>query len=55
VVENVPGCDGMRTFKREGVQSAILVPVRAREEVLGAIHLGSRTPRESIPFLVEIV
>ena len=45
VVENVADCDGLRTLKREGVQSAILLPVRTKDEVLGVMQLGSRTPR----------
>lgn len=46
IEENVPQCDGLRTMKREGVHSAIVVPVRAREDVLGVVQLGSRTPRK---------
>ncbi|MCH8055385.1 MAG: GAF domain-containing protein [Deltaproteobacteria bacterium] len=42
VVEDVPASEGLRTFKREEVRSAILVPVCTQEEVLGVIELGSR-------------
>ena len=46
VEENVPGCDGLKTFKAEGIQSAIVVPVRVKERGLGTIQLGSRSPRK---------
>jgi len=36
----------MSTFKREGVQSAIIVPIFSQEEGLGIIEVGSRTPRK---------
>jgi signal transduction histidine kinase len=36
----------MRTFKAEGIQSLLVVPVRTQEKVLGTLHLGSRTPRK---------
>ena len=37
---------GMRTLKKEGVCTAVAVPLRNYEEVLGVIQLGSRTRRE---------
>jgi two-component system OmpR family sensor kinase len=43
--ENVQACKGLRTFKREQVESFVQVPVRAESEVLGIIQLASRTPR----------
>jgi len=49
VEENVPECDGLRTIKREGPKSAIVVPVRAQEEVLGVLVLASRTPHKFFP------
>jgi len=45
-VEDVPAVEGMSTFKREGVQSAIIVPIFSQEEGLGIIEVGSRTPRK---------
>jgi PAS domain S-box-containing protein len=45
IVEDVPASRGLAVFKNEEVQSAILVPIMAVEEVLGTIQLGSRTPR----------
>lgn len=58
VVENVPEFDGMRTFKKEDVQSAIVIPVLAQGQILGTIQLGSRKPRtfgrEEIHFLEAI-
>ena len=46
VEEAVQSCDGLRTFKKEGVQSFVQVPVRADGEVLGIIQLATRTPRK---------
>ncbi|TAK02253.1 GAF domain-containing protein, partial [bacterium] len=55
VVENVPLARGLQPFKKEGVQSAIVVPVRAQEQVLGAIQLGSRVPRKFEPHKVRLL
>ena len=55
VVENVLEYEGLSTLKREGVQSAILVPVRAQEEVLGVIQFGSRMPRIFRPEQVSLL
>jgi signal transduction histidine kinase len=55
VVENVQQSDGLRTFKKEGVHSAVVIPVRAKEEVLGVIHLGSRTPRKFRPEEIRLL
>src|SRR2546426_332715 len=54
VIENVPEWDGLRTLKGEGVESAIIVPVRTEGEVLGVIQLGSRTPRKFQPDEIRI-
>lgn len=42
VIERVQEQEGMETLKREGVQSAIFLPVRAEGEALGVVQLGSR-------------
>jgi signal transduction histidine kinase/CheY-like chemotaxis protein len=52
VEEAVQSCDGLKTLKKEGVQSFVQVPVRADGEVLGIIQLATRTPRK---FKVEEV
>ena len=58
IVENVQQGKGLRTFKKEGVHSAIVVPVRNQDKVLGAFLLGSRADRkfqtEQIRFLEAI-
>jgi PAS domain S-box-containing protein len=46
IAEDVPASRGFAEFKKEEVQSAILVPIMAAREVLGTIQLGSRTPRK---------
>jgi PAS domain S-box-containing protein len=52
IVEDVPVCPGLAEFKKEDVQSAILVPIMAARGVLGTIQLGNRTPRK---FPVELL
>ncbi len=49
VEEDVSQCEGLRTWKKEGVRSAVFVPVRTENEILGVIQLGSRTPRKFSP------
>jgi signal transduction histidine kinase/DNA-binding response OmpR family regulator len=46
VEEQLPKCGGYRTLKKEGVESFIMVPVRANGEVMGTLQLASRTPRK---------
>ncbi len=46
VEENVAETEGLRTLKREGIESAVLVPVWAEGEILGFIQLGSRRRRK---------
>jgi len=46
IEENVQGCGGLRTFKKEGIQSAIVIPVHTEEETIGVLQLGSRTSRK---------
>lgn len=48
-VEDLSSVEGFRTFKKEGARSAIAFPVWAKEEILGVIALGSRTPRKFHP------
>lgn len=55
VVEDVPASEGLRTFKEEGVQSALIVPTAAQEKVLGYIEVGSRTPRRFEPSEVRLL
>jgi len=55
VVGDVQQWDGLRTFKSEGAQSAIVVPVRTEEEIVGVIHLGSRIPRKFQPDEVRLL
>jgi PAS domain S-box-containing protein len=47
--EDVPNSAGLRTLKREGVQSAVVIPLLAEEEILGIFQLASRTPRKFTP------
>jgi len=53
--EHVQSCDGLRTMKREGVESFVEVPVRANSEVMGTIQLASRTPRKFRPEEVHLL
>ncbi|MEE9144186.1 MAG: GAF domain-containing protein, partial [Candidatus Binatia bacterium] len=55
IEEDIQRCEGLRALKREGVQSAIMVPVRVREEVLGVIRLGSRTKHKFQPNEIRLL
>lgn len=55
VVEDVEGCEGLRTFKREGVRSAIIVPICTEKEALGVIEIGSRIPRRFQPDEIRLL
>ena len=55
VEEQLQQCAGYRTLKEEGVQSFIIVPVRAAGEVLGTLQLASRTPRKFKPEEVNLL
>jgi PAS domain S-box-containing protein len=46
IEEDVFNSAGFRTWKREGVRSAIVIPVRANKEILGVLQLGSRVRRK---------
>ena len=46
VEEDVQSSRGLRTLRKEGVESFVQVPVRADGEVLGIIQLATRTPRK---------
>ena len=54
IVESVPASSAFRTFKAEGVESSIVVPVRAGAEIIGTMQLGSRTPRTFKPEEVHL-
>jgi len=45
IEEHVQASTGLRTIKKEGVESFVQVPVCAEGEILGIIQLASRTPR----------
>jgi signal transduction histidine kinase len=49
VDENVQGGMGLRTFKKEGVQTAVVVPVQVEDQILGILQLGRRTERKFQP------
>jgi signal transduction histidine kinase/CheY-like chemotaxis protein len=55
IEEHVPACKGLRTFKKERVESFLQVPVRAEGEVLGIIQLASRIPRKFRPEEVHLL
>lgn len=45
-VTDIDRVEGLRTFKSEGVKSAVLVPIATEIESLGIIEVGSRKARE---------
>ncbi len=55
LIEDLSQVDGMETFKREGVQSAVVVPVRIENLVLGTIQLGSRRRRRFPPDEIDFL
>jgi signal transduction histidine kinase len=55
IEEHVAACAGLRTFKKERVESFLQVPVRAEGEVLGIIQLASRIPRKFRPEEVNLL
>jgi signal transduction histidine kinase len=55
VEEELQQCDGYRTLKKEGVESFVMVPVRANGEVVGTLQLASRTPRKFKPEEVNLL
>jgi signal transduction histidine kinase/CheY-like chemotaxis protein len=55
VQENVQACEGLRTFKKEGVELLIEVPIRANEEVLGTLQLATRAPRKFLPEEIHLL
>src|SRR5215468_2435958 len=55
VEENLQQCGGYRTLKKEGVESFLMVPVRANGEVVGTLQLASRTPRKFKPEEVNLL
>jgi signal transduction histidine kinase/DNA-binding response OmpR family regulator len=55
VEEQLQQCAGYRTLKKEGVQSFVIVPVRAGGEVMGTLQLASRTPRQFKPEEVNLL
>jgi len=46
IEEHVQASTGLKTIKKEGVESFVQVPVCAEDEVLGIIQVASRTPRK---------
>ena len=45
IEEHVQACSGLRTMRKEGVESFVQVPVCAEGKILGIIQLASHTPR----------
>ncbi|MGH7929772.1 MAG: sensor histidine kinase, partial [Candidatus Binatia bacterium] len=58
VDENVQAGTGLRTFKKEEVKTAVVLPVQAEDRILGILQLGSRTPKkvqpEELRFLASV-
>ncbi len=45
-VKDLSRSEGMRSFRREGVSTVVVIPLHTQQHVLGVIQLGSRTARE---------
>ncbi len=46
---------GIRTFRREGVRSLVMVPLRTDRDALGIMYLGSRQSRDFEPSLIRLL
>lgn len=55
VEEQVQQHEGLRTLKREGIQTAVMVPVCTEEEMLGVLHVGCRNARKFQPSEVHLL
>lgn len=55
VVDDIATVEGMRTFKREGVRTAVIVPIVTEKETLGVIEVGNRAPRKFQPEEVRLL
>ena len=55
VEEYVQTAPGLRTLKKEGVESFIEVPIRAEAQILGIIQLASRTLRKFKPEEINLL
>jgi PAS domain S-box-containing protein len=55
VVEDVNKVDGLRTLKKEGIRSAVTIPIMAGDLILGFLQLGSRKLKRILPAEVRPV
>jgi len=55
VMENLPLAPGHRTFKQEGIESAIIVPIRVGNQITGTLQLGNRSPRRFDPQEIQFL
>ncbi|HYY24312.1 MAG TPA: GAF domain-containing protein, partial [Candidatus Udaeobacter sp.] len=55
MVEDITTTEGLRTLKKEGACSAIIVPIMTQDEMLGAIEVGRRTPNKFRPDDVRLL
>jgi PAS domain S-box-containing protein len=55
VVDDITTTEGLRTFKKEGVCFAVVVPITTQEETLGVIEAGSRVARNFRPDDVRLL
>ena len=45
VIEDISSVNGMQTLKKEGIRSAVTIPIMAGDVILGLLQLGSRKTR----------
>jgi GAF domain-containing protein len=55
VLENLREPGALRIMQREGIQSAILVPIKTEQQVLGILQVGNRTTRRFQPDKVHLL
>jgi|GEM_PF-2225579 len=55
VLENLRERGALRIMQREGIQSAILLPIKTEQQVLGILQVGNRTTRRFQPDEVRLL
>ena len=55
VLENLRERDALRIMQREGIQSAILVPIKTEQQILGILQVGNRATREFQPDEIRLL
>jgi PAS domain S-box-containing protein len=55
ILEDIDKVKGLRTLKKEGIRSAVTIPIMAGDLILGILQLGSRKPKQIVPSEIKPV